>query len=51
LIAAQLQQTIIEFTKPDDSDETKKRKQFVEGNKVLIDSNGMIDSVKSRVQS
>jgi ribosome-associated protein YbcJ (S4-like RNA binding protein) len=51
LIAAQLQQTIIEFTKPDDSDETKKRKQFVEGNKVLIDSHGMIDSVKSRVQS
>lgn len=48
-MAAQLQKTIKEFTEPDDSDATKKRKQFTQGNKVLIDSHSMIDSVDHRV--
>ena len=50
-MSAQLQKTIIEFTEPDDSEATKKRKQFTQGNKVLIDSHSMIDSAIYRVRT
>jgi hypothetical protein len=51
VMSAQLQKTIIDFTTPDDAESTKARKQFSEGNKVLIDSHGMIDSAVYKVHS